>query len=358
MATLKQELDALVDYLFPGNTNDSRDKSITYMHYGWDGKGGKSLQETGDEFKLTRERARQISSRISSLMSPHAKTYLTTLPTIIETLRRMAPASAERIEQALRDEIGDDFRIEGALKAVSLFSEQCHHLRVIHANGERFVILPDMEKTPSRVTSKAQKVCTHLGMAHIDEMLELLPGIPKHLAEEYVRDVLSSRDDHVWLDEKREWVWLKEAPRNRLVTCLHKMLSFYSSVTLEGAIHGSNRYFNKGKGKPRQLEAPESVVSKFINSWGEATCADNQVIRKTERFDPKTQPVDMEEAIVREIWATPERIMREKALENALVPVVDGQTHPKKYNFSIALNYSPLVRKGKERGQYIPNGSI
>ena len=92
--------------------------------------------------------------------------------------------------------------------------------------------------------------------------------------------------------------------------------------------------------------------------WGEATCAENGIIRKTASFDSKATMVEMETAIAETIWATPERMMREKALENALVPVIDGQTHPKKYNFSIALNYSPLIRKGKSRGQYIPNGSI
>lgn len=358
MATLKQELETLVDFVFPAGKLNSRDKSITYMHYGWDGQSGKSLQETGDAFKLTRERARQISSHFSSIMAPHAQSHLSTLPSIIATIEQMAPASAERLEQSLADKLGPDLLIEGALKAANLFFGKCQNLKVIKANGKRFVVFEKMESTPSKITSKAQKICTHLGMVHINEMLDVLPDIQRHIAEHYIRDVLSARDDHVWLDDKQNWVWLKDAPRNRFITCLHKLLSFYSSIKLEGAIHGANRYFNKGKGKPRQLEAPESVVRKFINSWGEATCAENGIIRKTASFDSKATMVEMETAIAETIWATPERMMREKALENALVPVIDGQTHPKKYNFSIALNYSPLIRKGKSRGQYIPNGSI
>lgn len=358
MQTLKQELDALVKQSFPGNRLNIRDQEITYMHYGWDGFGGKSLQETGNKYKLTRERARQIASRFSSFMQPQAPQFLQSLGAISESLQLLAPASADRVEGLLSAHIGTDFKIEGALKAMELFTGQCSDIKVYQENGQRYVIHEGGEKVPSRVLAMAQKVCTHLGMIHVEEMIELLPDLQKDKALDYIRDILSSRDDHVWLDSERNWVWLRDSPRNRFITCLHKMLSVYSSCTVEGAIHGANRYFRKGKGKTRQLEAPAEVVASFINHWGEASCSVNGFIRKTPQFDSQAALMELEEAIVREIWATPEKVIREKALENALVPVIDGETHPKKYNFSIALNYSPLVRKGNLRGQYVANGSI
>lgn len=358
MATFTQELDALIDQVFPGSSVNPRDKDMAFKHFGWDGEGGQSLQHTGDIYKLTRERIRQITSRFAISLEGAAQDHLKSIPKIINTIQEMAPASADRIEDALVKELGENFMIEGAMKAAVLFFGTGKHFRIYKHGNQRYLILPDMEKTPEKVISKAQKNCTHLGFTHINEMLDLLPGIPEERALEYIRDILSSRDDAVWLDKEKNIMWLKDAPRNRFINCLHKMLMLLSSTTVDNVIYGANRYFRKGKGSNRQIKVPSEVVANLINSWGQATCSPSGIVRKTEQFNSTAQLIDMEKDIAETIWATKTKIAREKELENILVPVIDGVTHPRKYNFSISLNYSPLIMKGEKRGQYIVNGSI
>lgn len=150
-----------------------------------------------------------------------------------------APASADRIESLLKNHgLGED-RLEGVLQAARQFNRPGKHLRVTEEFGNRFVILPDMEGSAEKVMAKAQKLTSHVGFICLDELMYLLPGIPRDAALDFIRDVLSLRDDVVWLDEAHEWVWLKDAPRNRLVTCLSKMLTLFASTTLDNVRAGS-----------------------------------------------------------------------------------------------------------------------
>lgn len=358
MKIFKEEIRALIQAAYSAEELKERDMNITLRHYGWDGKGGCSLQQTGDEFQLTRERVRQISNSFTSPLVPLAPSHLTTLGDMSQTIERLAPAKADRIEAELRTQgLGDD-RIEGVLRAIHVFDSSTTQYRVVEENGVRYLIRPGMEGTSIKVIAHAQKVCSHLGMVNIDDLLYLLPGIPKDQAINYLRDVLETRPDKVWLDQGKSWLWLKNSPRNRLITCIDKMLGVFSSTTLDGILVGANRYFHKGKGRNSELKAPEAILSAFISAWGRATVSPLGVVRRSASFKQQTQVLELEAAILEVIGNKPEKMAREKELENRIVPVIDGVTHAKKYRFSNALNYSPLIRKGEKRGEYVMNGLI
>jgi hypothetical protein len=355
MKIFKEEIRALIGVAYPAQELKERDMNITLRHYGWDGNGGCSLQQTGDEHKLTRERVRQISNAFTKPLLPLAAENLTTLPLLISEINKMAPASASRIEQTLSSiGLGTD-RVEGVLKAAKIFTSSGRHLRVVEENGVRYLILPDMEGTSLKVIAHAQKACRHLGMVNLEDLLYLLPGIPKDPALNYIRDVIETRADKVWLDQGKNWLWLKNAPSNRLINCLDKLLTVFSSTTLAAVLVGANRYFRKGK-DGSVLAAPPEILESFINAWGKATVSPIGVVRKNGKFKSKANILELEQAIVDCILNKPEKVVREKELENQIVPVIDGVTHPKKYRFSNALNYSPLIAKGEKRGEYVANG--
>lgn len=316
------------------------------------------MHAVGQQYHLTRERVRQITGRVVRQMEPLAERKLTTLPRLLELIKALAPASADRIELVLRDEgLGDD-RIEGVLNAAKQFNRPGKFIRTIEEYGARFVILPDMEGCVEKIISRAQKLTGHLGLINVEQLFDLLPGIPRTAAVPFIRDVISLRGDAVWLDEDREWFWLRAAPRNRLITCLSKIMTMYASSTLADIRTGVNRYFRKGKSNPPQLTAPDEVLTAFIHSWGQLTCSPAGIVRKTDAFEPLIEPLEMEEALALFILNRPERCAREREMENTLVPLVDGKPHPRKYNFSIALNYSPLIKKGEKRGEYVPTGTL
>lgn len=366
--TFRAEVRELIAATFPTiSTKEQRDINIASRLYGWDGKGGCSLQIAGQEFNLTRERVRQIAGEVAEKMKAKAPEVLKTVPGLLQYIHQLIPASASRVESELSGHgLGED-RVEGVIKSATLFFKVGDnlklgdHIRVGVENGVRYVTPPDMEGTATRISAKAQKIVTHVGMVHVNELLPLTPALSEESALAFIRDVLGSRSDAHWLDEECNWVWLSDAPRNRMITCLHKMLHVYSSTTLENIVAGVNRYFRKDAEKDApatKLEAPLEILGKMINAWGEATVSEAGIVRKTATFHAVKQPTEYEVLLVKEIMAKPEKIAREKELENALVPLVDGKPHPHKHRFSIQLNYSPLVCKGAKRGEYVATGVI
>lgn len=334
-----------------------RNIEIAIEYFGWDGQGGTSMQAVGNKHGITRERVRQITNKIVSHMRP-GKDRLTVLPHLLNLIYSLAPANAERIEQLISDQGLNGERIEGVLHAAKHLNMPGQELRITEVNGVRFVVLPDMDNVVDKVTSLAQRYTSHVGLFHLDDLLEALPAIPKTNAYAFLRDVLVLRDDLVWLDEAREWGWIKDTPRNRLVTCLSKMLSLYASTTLHDIREGAERYYRKGSKKPPRISAPDAVLRSFIEKWGMAKVSAAGIVRKSNLFVPDILPLEMEESIARYILSTPSKVVREKELESTFAPAQDGEIHPKKYNFSIALNYSPLIKKGPKRGQYVASGSL
>jgi hypothetical protein len=358
MKIFKEEIRALIQVAYATQELKERDMNITMRHYGWDGSGGCSLQQTGDEYQLTRERVRQISNSFTKPLIPLATAHLTTLPGLVAELDLLTPAKADRVEGRLAPiGLGKD-KIEGVLRAINIFVDPKKNLKVVEENGVRYLINSGMEGVSLKVLAHAQKACSHLGMVNIEDLLYLLPGIPKDQAINYLRDVLETRSDKVWLDQGKTWLWLKNSPRNRLITCVDKMLGVFSSTTLEGILVGANRYFHKGKGRNSELSAPEPILSAFLTAWGKASVSPAGIVRKTANFKQQSKLLELESSILDVIHSRPTKIAREKELENLIVPVIDGVTHAKKYRFSNALNYSPLIRKGEKRGEYVVNGLI
>lgn len=358
MKIFKEEIRALIQAAYSAQELKDRDMNITLRHYGWDGDGGCSLQQTGDEYNLTRERVRQIANSFTKPLVPLAQAHLSTLAGLTAEINRLAPARADRIEARLAElGLGTD-RVEGVLRAATIFNGSEKNQRVVEENGVRYLIIAGMEGISLKVIAHAQKACSHLGMVNIEDLMYLLPGIPKDQALNYLRDVLETRSDKVWLDQGKTWLWLTTSPRNRLVTCLDKMVGTLNSTTIEGILTGANRYFHKGKSKASELKSPAEILTAFIKVWGKATVSPLGVVRKAPGFKQQTKVLELEEAIIKVILNKPEKVAREKELENEIVPVIDGVTHAKKYRFSNALNYSPLIRKGEKRGEYVVNGLI
>lgn len=355
MKIFADEIRNLIAEAFPASDLNQRDMKITLRLFGWDGKTSCSLQQTGDEFGLTRERVRQISKHVATGLAPYATKHLTSLPGLVEAITAMAPSSARRVEATLAAQGLTGTRVEGVLKAAALFGTPVTKVKIVEECGSsRFLITPGMEGVAQKISAHAQKACTHLGMVHIDSLLYLLPDLAEPDARAFIRDVMGERPDVAWLDESLTWLWLKDAPRNRLITVLNKMLSVFSSTTIDSVVLGANRYFVKGKAKDT-ITAPAAVIRAFVNAWGQATCSEEGRIRKTSSFKSKAKLLLFEQELVDLIWGTPEKVAREKYLEKSLVP---GEGHPKKYTFSMNLNHSPLLTKGPNRGEYITTGFV
>src|SRR5207253_11385069 len=81
-------------------SNPNRNERIAMRYFGFDGLGGATLREIGEEFGLTRERIRQICDRIPKLYSRY-KLPTSILTQCITLIASQAPCDAEEMEEKL-----------------------------------------------------------------------------------------------------------------------------------------------------------------------------------------------------------------------------------------------------------------
>ncbi len=145
-ATLEEELRALVRRAAHVRRADSptdRNACIAIRYFGFDGSGGTTLKEVGDEYGLTRERVRQICFRVTRAVrrgGPAAPRLDGALAAVAEQL----PAEATTIEKTLQAAgiTATRFRLEGLAQAAHLLGRKVP-FAVEDVDGRRMALRPE-----------------------------------------------------------------------------------------------------------------------------------------------------------------------------------------------------------------------
>ena len=238
-----------------GVPHSDRNASIVARHYGFDGRGGANFQRIGNEFGLTRERVRQIVSGSDSrlqILSAGCRT----LDRVIAFIAARLPAPAAEIELNLQ-RAGltlKPFRIEGVVNAASLLSRPVP-FRISALNRKRFVIPAECPRFRD-VVGRARQLVRRNGMATIAEFTnDVRDGEAAQGEARLIQAILSTQSDFRWLDEHSGWFWLAEAPRNRAVKRIRKMLAVANPLTVEE--------LRAGLGRMGSPVAPEQTLLAF-----------------------------------------------------------------------------------------------
>ena len=119
-----------------------RNAGIAARYYGFDGRGGGSLQTVGNEIGLSRERVRQIVTATSEWVRTRRPVSPTLDRTIAFVVDRI-PAAAGEIEAELRSQrlTSGLFRLEGVVKAAELLNmvDTPRRLVVLEPDGVRYL---------------------------------------------------------------------------------------------------------------------------------------------------------------------------------------------------------------------------
>src|SRR5713101_7962778 len=155
--TLERELRDLL--------GTGRNARIAARYYGFDGRGGGSLQTVGNEIGLTRERVRQIVTAASERLStgrPVSPTLDRTIAFVVDHM----PAAAGEIEADLRSQrlTSGLFRLEGVIKATELLGRRLP-FSITEEGSERLVHGRDLPSIDT-IICIAQRAISKWGMAH------------------------------------------------------------------------------------------------------------------------------------------------------------------------------------------------
>lgn len=348
IAKLERGLDTALNSIDSGS---KKERNITIMkrYFGFDGLGGTSMEEAGLPFSLTRESVRQITNRIASVF-PSALPFVPEIKQAIEIILQMAPCAASDVEKALvqKSLISADFKIEGVINAAKCFGIVTDELSLVKLNDMRFVVTPATEKIPSAINSLAIKDISHNGAVSVSTLALVISDEPDAAARKLVGRVIESMSGVTWIDGK-EWFYFTGRGRNRLVTRINKVFSVLNNVPVSALISGIIRSWNKNL-KENTALLPSDKLIDLIKTLDGFKVSRTGVISRDDAFSNNDEVRPFEYAIAEFINSKENKVGKEKEIEDAIV-----LTTQDKYNFSMALNYSPLITK-RERPEGSPEG--
>ena len=182
-----------------------------YMrHFGLDGHGGASLDQTGGPFNLTRERIRQICLRARRILERGPKRTPLLKRTLAYVCKRI-PATADVVEQELQA-IGltkGQFRLEGLQNLLSIINRRCP-FAILMVGENRLVMVPGHARLTGRIVAFASKMIRRFGVITVADIFAQLQSKGLRSAnEETVQSILCACPNFEWLDQASGWFWLR-----------------------------------------------------------------------------------------------------------------------------------------------------
>jgi hypothetical protein len=224
--TLEDELTRLLE----ANVPSARDCRLVRRVLGWDGQRGCCLKHAGEEFGITRERARQIYDQ--AIARIRRAQLSSTLDDALALVNRMSNRAAGDIEAELvqRGLTRHPFAIPALLKTAEVFG-RCPAFTLEETGGKLFVVAaPGL--IPS-IIKAAMKSSDTWGVHNASALCFAIPERHRRRNDRlFIRQVLNTRGDIRWLDAAQETFWLASLPRNPMVRCLKKVIGFASPVSL------------------------------------------------------------------------------------------------------------------------------
>ncbi|MND12180.1 hypothetical protein D3C87_378380 [compost metagenome] len=326
-----------------------RNIEIMKRYYGFDGNGGTSMEEAGSQHSLTRESVRQITNRIASAF-PSALPLVPEIREAVKLIKAIMPCAAEDAQIKLSGEglIPESFMIEGVINAAKCFGLISSEIDIVKLNGVRFVVSEKHLDLPRIIHSKAIKGISHNGAVSITALSKQIDVGTVRSRLQFVNRIVESMEGVTWVDD-HEWFYFDGRGRNRLISRLNKIFSVLNDVPVASLRKGIERSWSKNMKKETELLPCGKLIELIETLEGFTVTASGIISRENaSQHDEEAKPFEL--AIAEFINCASNKIAKEKEIEDSIVMTVQD-----KYNFSMALNYSPLFMK-RERPAGAPEG--
>src|ERR1700720_4097810 len=235
--TLERELHELL--------GTGRNARIAARYYGFDGRGGGSLQTVGNEIGLTRERIRQIVTAASKRLStgrPVSPTLDRTLAFVVDRM----PAAAVEIEAELRVQrlTSGLFRLEDIIQAAELLGRRLP-FSITEVKGERLVHARDIPSVDTIVRIGRQLV-SRWGLATISNVVGEVRKVESDVCDRHlVVSALACLRGFHWLEQSADWFWLSDSRNNPVLNRIRKILSVANPINTSELRAGISRHYRR-----------------------------------------------------------------------------------------------------------------
>jgi hypothetical protein len=259
--SLEAELATVAEHAEPGRT-----AQIAIRHWGWDGRGGATLEATGREFGgITRERVRQLCERLATRIRSAAAGEGTVeraggaglatpipAPALERALLRAAgaaPTTAQDLARRLADEhvAARPFDPHGLLTAARVLGHEAPF--ILETLKDVRVILPDPPDPTAdtaaviaAIVDTARAVVRRAGAARVRDVTgQVAATLAVWVDDDLVTAVVSEPEDFVWLERRSGWFYLPSVAKNAVVSRVVKVLSVAGRLDLTDLHAGIRR---------------------------------------------------------------------------------------------------------------------
>ena len=337
--------DELIDLV--ASVKGERNARIAVRYFGWDGRGGHTLQQVGDAFGLTRERVRQICGRVCKAFEGK-RPFAPALDRALGFVATNVPAAVDEIESKLAREglATTPFRLDGLLRASEVFGREPPFSTT--QVGGRWIALPPEAGDLSRVVIRmARRAIEHWGVTTVADVTAQAAEVASATINvDLVQEILVAHEDFRWLDQAGGWFWFSSVPRNRLLNQIEKILSVAGRICVSELRPAVARHYRmKGFAPPRRvlLELCRQVDGYRVE--GDVIIAD--------------PPLDWREVLA-DSEQTITRVLKEHApvMQRDRIEELCSALGMQRDAFSLNLQCSPVVTKFA-RGVYgIPGSEV
>ncbi len=236
-----------------------RDRRIVAAYYGWDARGGCTLDELGRRHGLSRERIRQICVRAVA-RNANTQVFAPVLDRALRFVAERIPCSLARL-QAEFDQAGFSacgLPIDSIRRAAEFLSRSAT-FEVVDTGPARLVVAPEQAALPRLIARAAKRAVANLGAARIADITAELShlDIPK-IDPTLVREALEIRCDFSWLDAGRNWFRLSALPQYGLPNVIEKVLSVVERIDVARLRQAIARYRRSTRKLP-----PSRILREF-----------------------------------------------------------------------------------------------
>ena len=329
---LEEELDQITDAALDASASG---RTAVKLRLGLGGDPPMTLSEAGESVGLTRERVRQLEKRFTETIAD-SNAWTPVLDKVLKVITNAAPASAHDAEQLLVGKalVRGPFAIESLLNAAQLFGRDVG----FELDRGAGVIVRGGSGLPSRlVSSEARRLTTHWGAATVDALAaELADRGVGDIDAVLLRVLLETVPNLHWLDDEREWFWVKGTNRNRLLNQVEKIMAVAGSIGIGELREGVGRFHRMGGFRP-----PREVLARLCEQSG-LYSRDGELITEGPDLRPWDEVLGQTvEGRIAEALFEHGPIMRRDDLEHVVV----AERGVNRSSFYVYLGYSPIIAR-------------
>lgn len=329
---LQEELDQIIDAALDARTSG---RTAVKLRLGLGGEPPMTLSEAGKSVGLTRERVRQLEKRFADAIDG-SRAWTPVLDKVLKVITNAAPTSVDDAKRLLSDKalVRGSFAIESLLSASQLFGrdpgfEYDREAGVVFRDGSRL--------SPRLVSSEARRLTTHWGAATVDSLAaELADRDDGDVDVALLRVLLETVPNLQWLDDEKEWFWVKGTNRNRLLNQVEKVMSVAGSIGIGELREGVGRFHRMGGFRP-----PREVLARLCEQSG-LYSRDGDLIKEGPDLRPWDEVLGQTvEGRIAEALFEYGPVMRRDDLEHIVV----AERGVNRSSFYVYLGYSPIIAR-------------